>query len=107
MPGTVNWKATYQGSGPAAVLELFSASSEDAGPVVTKPCPCNPCIGCPWPMENLAFGGYKAAISSGSDRYFYVEGVDPITSPNTFANGTTVTLSQSHPEALVKIRVVT
>ncbi len=102
MPGTVNWKATYNGTGPQPSAQLY-----DSGGNVAKSMslPCIPPVECPFPMDNVAFGTYTAALVSGSNRYYYDTNQDVITVPNDTSHATPVTVSGSGPAVNIKIRV--
>jgi len=105
MDGTINWIITYVGAGPNPVVELYDVSPGADTPPIVIDIPCSPPVACPWPTQNLEYGDYKAAVRSGSNLYFFVNGVDPMTSPNAIGDGSTITLSPSHPNASVKIKV--
>jgi len=98
----INWTVTYQGAGPQPIAELFDLSNNL---VQSTQVFCVPPIACPFPMDNIQFGSYKAAISSGSSRYYYIQGQDVITAPNDPSVATVITLNQQNSVEQVKIRV--
>ena len=102
MPGTVNWKATYEGTGPHPNAQLYDSGTNIAR---STSVPCEPPVGCPFPMDNVGFGTYTAALVSGSDRYYYDAGQEVITVPNDTSHATPVTLSSSNPTVNIKIKV--
>ena len=102
MPGTVNWKATYEGTGPQPSAQLYDSGGNVAR---STPIPCIPPVDCPFPMDNVGFGTYTAALVSGSNRYYYDATLEVITVPNDASHATPVTLNSSGPVVNIKIKV--
>jgi len=102
MPGTINWIATFSDGGTQPSVQIYD---NNGNVVKSMSIHCVPPIMCPIPMENVQFGKYKAALASGSNRYYYVEGQAIITVPNDAASATVINLTQQNPTAQVNINV--
>jgi len=101
MSGTINWKATYQGTGEANA-ELYDSGGNVAR---SEPIPCDPPVNCPFPMDNLGFGTYTAALVIGPNRYYYDSSQQVISAPDAASSATPITISSDSPTANIKIRV--
>ena len=101
MPGTINWKATYEGTGEANA-ELYDSGGNVAR---SEPIPCDPPVNCPFPMDNLSFGTYTAALVSGSTRYYYNSSQQVIAAPNGASSATPITISSNSSVASIIIKV--
>ena len=104
MPGTVNWIATYEDPDSAATPKavLYNSKGDIA---MSRVIQCQPPVACPFPMEDLAFDTYKAALESGDDRYYYNENQSVINAPNSISQATPIELSEETPKADIEIIV--
>ena len=103
MPGIINWTATFGISSPSPVqAQIYD---KNGNVVITLPIPCAPPIDCPFPMENVGFGKYKAALASGGNRYYYIEGAAEVTVPNQAVTATVIEVSQQESQISVEINV--
>ena len=104
MPGTINWNATFK-TGDSSE-EVYAEIYDKKGEIVqSKAVPCRPPDDCRFPMENVEFGTYTAALVRGEDRYYYVEGLSPITAPNDADNASSIELTQAGSEISLNIYV--
>jgi hypothetical protein len=102
MPGTINWNASYGLGGPQPKAEIYDMQG---GLVRSETIPCVPPINCPFPWQNVQFDRYKAAITSGSNRFYYVEGQSEVSVPNQWSGASVIELSQQNRSADVTIIV--
>ena len=100
MPGSLKWTVTCDIAGLSPKAEIYSVQG---GLVRSEPVPCDPPLNCPFPMNNVQFSRYKAAIVVGSNRYYYVQGQPLVTLPNQESTASVIELSQQNPSEDVTI----
>lgn len=101
MLGTVKWTATFTGHGDP-MAELYDKKGKV---IASRPIPCAPPIACPFPIEDVEFGIYTAALAVGNDRYYYDEHEQVITIPNNVSHASRVEVSQANPDVAIVITV--
>ena len=102
MPGKIDWNATFAPVDAEPVAEIY----DGGGKVVqSKYVHCKPPVNCPFSMEDVDFGTYKAALAVGGNRYYYVAGQSVITIPNDVGHASTIDVNANGPTPFIEINV--
>ena len=102
MPGRIDWDATFVPAEDNVFAEIYDGNGIV---VLSDRIPCKPPVRCQFPMNNVEFAKYKAALAFGGDRYYYVAGQAVITVPNDDSSASLIDVNEENPIVSLSIYV--
>lgn len=92
MAGKIEWMASFIPSDAEPIAEIYD---EKGNLKKQKPVTCRPPLNCPFIMDDVEFGTYKAALAYDGNRYYYVQGQSEITRPNALEDASLINVSET------------
>lgn len=92
MTGKIEWMASFIPTDAEPIAEIY----DEGGKIMKqKPIPCRPPVNCPFIMDDVEFGTYRAGLAYDGNRYYYVQGQSEITAPNDLESASLINVSET------------